>query len=109
MEDSIICNHNQRCRYTHGFYCEDCDTFFSKESEAYRQDELLGNLYLGLHNINADSHISGHGDIKEIVDMMDKIGIGIKRENYEELISETEAIMKKYRKGVDSYMLVLGE
>jgi len=50
------CNHKARIRYTHGFYCEDCNTFFDKDSPTYRADALLSSIWMVLHNINAESH-----------------------------------------------------
>lgn len=90
------CIHNQRCRYTHGFYCEDCKTFFPVDSPTYRSDELLSSIWMVLNNINADRQQKGKPKLSEVEAMKNKIGIGKKHENYEELIAEAETIMKKY-------------
>lgn len=91
MSDSITeCIHNVRCRYTNGFYCEDCNTFFSRESKTYRSNELLSSIWMVLHNLYIDNKD------KELLVMKQKIGIGIKHKNYEELINESEILMQKY-------------
>ena len=96
------CSHNQKCRYTHGFYCEECGTFFPKESATYRSGEYLSSLWMVLHNINAGSLQSGGEGVPEVIEMRDKIGIGKSYANYEDLIKEAEAMLAKYGKNVDS-------
>ncbi len=43
--------HNQGTRYTHGFHCEDCDTFFPKESEEYIRTKEFFLFEFWIHNI----------------------------------------------------------
>ena len=43
--------HNQRCRYTHGFQCDDCGTFIPKDSEEYLRTEGLSDYWMSIHNI----------------------------------------------------------
>lgn len=93
----MTCAHNQICRYTHGFHCEDCNTFFPKDSPTYRSSQLLSSIWMVLHNLqkpDADA-------------MRDKIGIGEKHENYEALIAEAEVIMAKYKVNSDSATFTL--
>lgn len=101
------CKHNKITRYTSGFHCEECNIFFEKESPTYRSRELLTSIYMVLNNINVDSRRAGKGDIKEVLLMKDKIGIGIYHKNYEELITEAEIIMSKYNENSDSASLIL--
>lgn len=101
------CKHNQRCRYTYGFYCEDCDTFFSKDSTTYRKDELMSNLWGALHNINAERGQNKIAHLKEVHEMKEKIGIGVMHENYEGLIEESLTILKKHGKDENSATLTL--
>jgi len=101
------CRHNARCRYTHGFFCEDCNTFFPKDSPTYRSSELLSDIWMVLHNINADLGQSGESHIEEIAELADRIGIGVKHENYEKLIAEAEKLMAKYGKNSESASFVL--
>lgn len=100
-------NHNQRCRYSHGFYCEDCNTFFPKDSSTYRSDELLSSIHMVLNNINVDLIRNNEEEDKDVREMMNKIGIGVNHENYEELIAEAEVIMRKYNKDADSAVVKL--
>ncbi len=103
------CRHNSKCRYTHGFFCEDCNKFFDRDSSVYRSSELLSSIYMVLHNINVDSIRSENGEIEEVSLMTDKIGIGKIHDNYEELISEAEIIIEKYGKNSDSASVILKE
>lgn len=108
MENKNECRHNARCRYTDGFFCEDCGTWFSKDSPTYRNGELLSDIWMVLHNINAELGQAGKEYIEEITKLTDRIGIGIKHENYEELIAEAEKLMSKYGKNSESASFVLG-
>ena len=101
------CSHNQRCRYTHGFYCEDCNTFFKKDSPTYRSGELLSSIWMVLNNINVDLFRAGEAKDEEVKKMKDKIGIGIVHDNYEELIEDAEVIMGKYRTNSEAANLEL--
>lgn len=103
----MSCRHNARCRYTHGFYCEDCHTFFSKDSPTYRSDELLSSIWMVLHNINAELGQADKEPIEEVTELADRIGIGIKHDNYEELITEAEKLMVKYGKNSESASFTL--
>lgn len=87
------CPHNQRCRYTSGFYCEDCKTFFPKDSPTYRAEELLVTLWCALHNINARSVRGGGPEIADALAMRDKIGINKQHDDYEALILEAENVI----------------
>lgn len=91
-----FCDHNKRCRYAHGFFCEDCGTFFPKESATYRSGEYLSSLWMACHNINASALQAGKPEVPEAIEMRDKIGIGKRHANYEELIAEAEAMLAKY-------------
>lgn len=93
---SNFCTHNQRRRYTHGFFCEDCGEFFAKDSPTYRSDEYLSSLWMACHNLNATALQAGKPEVPEALAMRDKIGIGIKHENHEELITEAEAMLVKH-------------
>lgn len=101
------CIHNAKCRYTHGFFCEDCQKFFNINSLTYRSSELLSDIWMVLHNINAERGQAKKPYIKEIEAMKNKIGVGIKHKNYEELISEAEILMTKYNKNSQSATVIL--
>lgn len=45
--------HNNRCRTTTGFYCEDCGQFFPKDSPTYQRYEYPSSLWCVIHNIGA--------------------------------------------------------
>ena len=100
-----MCRHNQKHHYTHGFLCEDCNTFFPKESDVYRSSTLLDDIWMVLNNISVDKYIDGKGQDMEALEMRDKIGIGVKHDDYESLIAEAEVIMDK--NGVNAASAVL--
>ena len=95
-------NHNSRCRYADGFHCNDCGEFFDEDSPTYRSGELLMSIYMVLHNISADIRRNNKEPDEVLQGMMDKIGIGIEHENYEDLITEAEVIMERYNKNSNS-------
>lgn len=101
------CIHNARCRFTHGFLCEDCDTFFAKDSPVYRAGELLSSLWLALNNINAERLQRGELRAADVAAMRDKIGIGVKHDNYEQLITEAEQVLSRYGRNADSASVTL--
>ena len=101
------CVHNERTRYTHGYYCRNCATFFDKGSPTYRSGELLSSIWCVLNNINVDLFRSGKEKDSEVSDMMDEIGIGIIHKNYEHVIAKAEAIMSKYQKNSNSAKITL--
>lgn len=101
------CAHTQRCRYTHGFYCEDCDTFFGAGSATYRSGEMLSSIWTVLHNINAYSLQAGGLEVAEALAMRDKIGIGLRHENYEALIAEATEVMTRHGVTAKSACVVL--
>lgn len=104
------CIHNQRCRYSTGFYCEDCRTFFDKDSPTYRSGELLSSIWMVLNNIHAENLQKGGLGVPEALAMRDKIGLGNERftyDNHEELIAEAEVVMAKYKKNAGSATILL--
>lgn len=103
----IKCIHNDRTRFTNGFHCHDCGTFFEKDTPTYRSDELLSKIWMVLHNINADRMRKNKKRIVEVDSMRDKIGIGKSHDNYEELIAEAEIITAAHGKNSKSATLVL--
>jgi len=48
--------HSRQCRYTDGFFCYDCNTFFPAASPTYRRHEEIGTLNMVIHNIGAACH-----------------------------------------------------
>lgn len=103
-----MCVHNQRERYSDGYYCNDCKTFFSKDSPTYRQTELLSSIWMVLWNVNAERVQTGLIRLDEVSALADEIGIGKLHDNYEELISKAEVLMAKHGKNSDSATVLLG-
>ena len=104
----MTCTHEHICRYTTGFHCEDCHKFFDKSSPEYRGGgEMLSGIWMTLNNIGVDLYRAGKPKDPEVEAMMEKIGIGERHENYEEIISEAEVVMSKYGKTEDSSSMPL--
>jgi hypothetical protein len=99
----MTCAHNARYRWTTGFQCEDCNTWFAKDSPTYRSGELLSSIWMVLNNLNVDSRRAGGSLLDDDADALQtRIGIGKKHENYEELIAEAEVIMARHTLTSDS-------
>jgi len=102
------CDHNHRNRFSDGFFCEDCGIFFQKDSPTYRKTELLSDIYLVLHNVNAKRYQAGLPLIDEIKTMLEEIGINKKHDNdYEELIAKAEVLMSRYNVNSDSATVLI--
>ena len=106
--DAVVdCQHNQRSRYTSGFYCKDCDTFFSKDSKTYRSSELMSSIWMVLNNINVDRSRRGLPLCGDVAALKDEIGIGKAHDNYEDIIRRAELVMAKHGKTSDSAYMTL--
>lgn len=113
---TIQCIHNARCRYTEGFLCEDCNTFFGVSTPTYRSTELLSNLSLVLHNINVDLSRKGlplDDDVKSLCDELCACSCwGVDTPggfdvDYEALIEKAVALAVKYGKNSKSATVVI--
>ena len=92
----MICTHNHRCRYTHGFLCEDCHTFFPKESATYRSGELLSDLSCVFWNLNVDACRKGLPKRQDCLDMCDRLNQLQPGGDHEALIADAELLLAKY-------------
>jgi hypothetical protein len=101
------CLHLERSRYTDGFYCRDCDAFFSKDSKTYRSGELLSDIWMVLNNINVDRSRSGLPECGDVAALKEEIGIGKSHDNYEDIIRRADLLMVKYNKTSDSASITL--
>lgn len=101
------CKHNRRSRFTSGFYCNDCDTFFSKNTPTYRSDELLSSIWMVLWNIKVDMKRKKKPEDQNVKHLLDEIGIDKQHENYEELISRAEILIEKYGKNSESASIIM--
>ena len=91
----MTCDHNQRTRYTNGFQCNDkCGQWFPKDSPTYRKGEYMSSLWMYLHNVGIDLRANNIDDTA-VMAMKDEIGIDIDHDNYEELITKAEALIKR--------------
>ncbi len=98
----MSCEHNNRSRFTRGFYCSDCDTFFGKDSPTYRSGELLSSIWMAVRNLGIE--LGGSPEAKALCN---RIGIGKKHDNYEDLIQEGLAFLAKHGQDEDAATVVL--
>ena len=103
----MSCKHNHRCRYFEGYFCEDCETFFPKDSQVYRETELPSEIGFVLHNINATRVREGLPIDDEVKQLCDKFFPILSDEDLDTLIAEAEVLMAKYGKNSDSATLTL--
>jgi len=89
-------------RFTDGFHCSDCQTFFPKNSATYRSDELLSNMELVFWNIHVDLRRATGCESSDALEMSNRLHDGQPHDNYEELIAEAEVLMRKYGKTSES-------
>jgi len=105
-----MCDHNDRLRYDIGFHCYDCNEFFHKDSPTYRSGELLSSLWMAVHNqcvyLSRDDK-KDTDEYRELDAMRDKIGIGKKHDNYEEIITEAESVLSKRNSSAESVNIYL--
>ena len=103
--------HNQRCRYTHGFHCEDCDTFFPRESPTYRRHEEISSLEMVIHNIGCDYGKAKEPKPPEIEAFYDrtrhKAVMMLTDAEVEALIDELMTFIHAHGKNADSATLTL--
>lgn len=102
--------HNQRCRYTDGFYCEDCGNYFPKESPDYRRHELSNSLSLVCWNISAE-HVRQYGiQLQSALEMEKKltaISNKMSDSEVEILLAEALCFIEAHGKNSESASLVL--
>ncbi len=88
--------HNQRCRHTNGFHCDDCNNFFDKDSEEYLRTEGLGTYSMAIHNIGVYFHrekIEKPQDFIALKKQFDELG---KKNCYEIPLEEIRSFIDCY-------------
>lgn len=105
-----MCDHSGALtRFTTGTRCDECNIYFSKDSEVYRRIWMLSSIWMVLNNINVGRRRSGQGTDLDVQDMMNEIGIGKNHDNnYNDLIIKAEPLMAKYKENADSASLTVG-
>jgi hypothetical protein len=90
--------HNQRCRYTHGFQCDDCGTFIHKDSEEYLRTEELNSYDMSIHNIRVYFHRENIELPQDMIDLKKQFNELDRKNCYEiqAMISNYKLIKEKY-------------
>lgn len=89
--------HNQRCRYSNGYHCDDCNNFFDKDSEEYLRTEGLDSYYLSIYNITACFHREKEELPQDVVDLSDQFDALKKQNCYKIPTSEIESMITNYK------------
>jgi len=89
--------HNQRCRYTTGYKCDDCDNFFDKNSEEYLRTEALDSYDMSIHNIGVDFHRANTELPQEMIDLRKQFDELNKQNCYEVPMKEIQAMITNYK------------
>jgi len=65
--------HNHRCRYTHGFECEDCGVFFPIDSIGYKRHEHPSTLWMAIWNLGAGEKpkVTDRAEIDRLIKICD--------------------------------------
>jgi hypothetical protein len=86
--------HNHRCRYSDGFFCEDCRQYFAVGSETYRRYELPSDLYCVVWNIGCRAGRAGEPlpDVQEICEAL-RLGADGRGIAFEEDDARREAVI----------------
>ena len=100
--------HNNRTRYSSGYYCRDCDTFFPKSGPTFQRTEYLTDLWMALHNINAIRLQKKLEELPDVKAARDAIGLGPNRVgDYRELIKLAEETLARYQVKPDAAVRTL--
>jgi hypothetical protein len=95
--------HNQRCRYTHGFQCDDCNTFFPRESEEYIRTEEFPNFDISIHNMKAYFYRAKMEIPQEVLDLETRIKEAQKLNCYDIPMEEIMAIRNEVSRLKEKY------
>ncbi len=115
---SMAYPHNHRCRFTGGFYCRDCSTFFGLDTEDYIRTERVVEIYLSCRNLRA-FYIQKSLDVPSSLSMMiDRLSahmtpnpFSMPLEEVKRLISDALAVINEhsqYSKNLHSAVLKRG-
>jgi hypothetical protein len=115
MKTHEECLHNQRMRYTHGYYCEDCDIFFDNNSETYKRTELPSDIWMVIRNLRIDMRERRENIPEELDklysewnDLEDRRKfLRMPMEKLESLLTKTSKVLSKHDKNFDSASVVL--
>lgn len=81
---TLKCRHNARCRYTHGYQCEDCNKFIKQGTLEYFMTEGCSDIWMALHNRGIKGVL--HNDLNAL-----KIKLATFNNDYIKTLTEKEA------------------
>lgn len=97
--------HNNRCRYTDGYKCEDCNRFFPKDSEEYIRTEAVSSYWMSLHNISVDYARKMNEVPSDIVDLRQKFWSLHHKNAYVTPMYEIESMIEQYQEILKKYSI----
>lgn len=99
--------HNQRCRYTTGYKCDDCNNFFDKDSEEYLRTEALSSYDMSIHNIGVYFHRENTELPQDIIELRNQFDELNKQNCYEVPIVEIQSMITNYKIIKEKYKSIL--
>jgi hypothetical protein len=95
--------HNQRCRYTTGYKCDDCNNFFDKDSEEYLRTEALSSYDMSIHNIGVYFHREKTELPQDMIDLRNQFDELKKQNCYEVSMEEIQSMITNYKLVKEKY------
>ena len=95
--------HNQRCRYTTGYHCDDCNNFFDKDSEEYLRTEGLSVYDMSIHNIGVYFHRENTELPQDMIDLRKQFDELNKKNCYEIPMEEIQSMINNYKLVKEKY------
>lgn len=99
--------HNQRCRYTTGFYCNDCGSFFPRESEEYLRTEALSSYDMSIHNLGVYFSIGNIELPQDLIDLRSQFDKLNNKNCYEVPIEEIQSMISNYNLVEEKYYYLM--
>lgn len=101
--------HNQRCRHTNGYHCDDCNTFFEKESEDWKRTEGLSDCWMILHNINAMCLRSKADTPSDVLELRKEYDVLSERQAFEIPMNEVQSMLDRCHEMKNKYAQLLSK
>jgi hypothetical protein len=95
--------HNQRCRYTTGYHCDDCGNFFANDTEEYLRTEALSSYDMAIHNIGVYFHRENTELPQDMIDLRKQFDELNKQNCYEVPMEEIQSMITNYKLVKEKY------
>lgn len=95
--------HNQRCRYTTGYQCDDCNNFFDKDSEEYLRTEGISNYSMSIHNIGVYFYRENTELPQDVIELKNQFDELTKKNCYEVPMDEIQSMITNHKLVKEKY------